>query len=81
MASGFRCTACGNRTRFDVVSTRQTRAFWHFTLGGELNIDEEDVLEDRVESVSCRWCGSSVIETIGDPSEAAVSEQGSSPVH
>lgn len=54
-----RCTACGNLTRFDVVRTTRTRSFHHFTVGGELNIEEEVVLSDVVEEVSCRWCGSS----------------------
>jgi hypothetical protein len=53
----YRCSACGNRTRFDVVSTKRTRAFEHFTLGGERNVEEEEVLFFVVESVTCRWCG------------------------
>jgi len=64
----YRCLSCGNLTRFDVVSTRRTRAFWHFTLGGEHAIDEEEVLDEAVESVTCRWCGkSSAIEVFGEP--------------
>ena len=54
----FRCANCGNLTRFDVYETRRTRAYHHFTLGGELNIDEEEVLEAHRERVVCRWCGS-----------------------
>lgn len=50
------CTACGNRTRFDVVETVRRRRFHHYTLGGELSVDEEAVLERAVESVTCRWC-------------------------
>ncbi len=38
---------------------RRTRAFHHYSIGGELQIEEEEVLEDRVERVSCRWCGAS----------------------
>jgi len=53
----FRCTACGNLTRFDVVVTRRTRAFHHYTVGGELSVEDEVVLEERVDEVSCRWCG------------------------
>jgi hypothetical protein len=52
----YRCTACGNVTRFDVVATRRTRAFHHYTIGGDLEIEDEDVLEERVEQVTCRWC-------------------------
>ena len=54
----YRCTACGNLTRFDVVTTVRTRAFHHFTLGGELQVEEPEVLSEVVEEVSCRWCGS-----------------------
>ena len=53
----FRCTACGNITRFDVTSTRTTRAFHHFTVGGELVVEEVEVLAESVDAVSCRWCG------------------------
>jgi hypothetical protein len=53
----YRCTSCGNLTRFTVVSSRRTSAFHHFTVGGELTVEEEDVLSDVVESVTCRWCG------------------------
>lgn len=62
----YRCTGCGNLTRFDVVSTRRTRAFHHYTLGGELTIEEEEVLDAAVESVTCRWCGAA-----GDAIEGA----------
>lgn len=55
----YRCSACGNLTRFDVVSTRQTRAFHHYTLGGELTVEEEEELETNVENVACRWCNAS----------------------
>jgi hypothetical protein len=54
----YRCTACGNLTRFDVVTTRQTRAFHHFSIGGELSIEDEQVLHESIDEVSCRWCGS-----------------------
>ena len=53
----YRCTACGNLTRFDVVTTRRTRAFHHYTVGGELDVEDEQVLSEVVEDVSCRWCG------------------------
>ena len=54
----YRCTACGNLTRFDVTSTRRTRSFHHYTVGGELEVEETDVLDEAIEDVSCRWCGS-----------------------
>ena len=55
----YRCNACGNLTRFTVTRTRRTRAFHHFTLGGELSVEDEEVLDDTVEQVTCRWCSSS----------------------
>ena len=53
----YRCSACGNRTRFDVTTSRRTRAFHHFTIGGELTVEDEQVLGEEVEDISCRWCG------------------------
>jgi hypothetical protein len=55
----YRCTQCGNLTRFDVIETKRSRSFYHFTLGGLLTVDEEEVLDRRVEEVKCRWCNSS----------------------
>lgn len=55
--SRYRCRACGNLTRFDVVATRRTRAFFHYSVGGDLDVEEETVLDESVESVTCRWCG------------------------
>jgi DNA-directed RNA polymerase subunit RPC12/RpoP len=54
----YRCAACGNLTRFDVTVTRKTSAFHHYTVGGELTVEDERVLEERVDEVACRWCGS-----------------------
>ncbi len=53
----YRCAACGNLTRFNVVTTRRTSAFHHFSVGGDLSIEDVEVLEETVESVTCRWCG------------------------
>lgn len=55
----YRCAACGNLTRFDVTVTRRTRAFHHYTLGGELSVEDTETLSETVEEVACRWCGSS----------------------
>ncbi len=49
MAVRYRCASCGNLTRFDVVTTRRTRAFHHYTTGGDLSIEDEEVLEESVE--------------------------------
>ena len=53
----YRCESCGNLTRFDVVATRRTKAFHHYTLGGDLTVEEETVLAETVDEVTCRWCG------------------------
>jgi hypothetical protein len=53
----YRCSSCGNLTRFNVVTTRRTKAFHHYSVGGELTIEEVEVLDEAVEEVSCRWCG------------------------
>ena len=58
----YRCSACGNRTRFDVFETKRVREFQHFTLGGEMTVEEEEVLAGEVEKVVCRWCGSSDVD-------------------
>lgn len=63
----YRCSTCGNLTRFDVTTTRTVRAFHHFSVGGELTVEEPEVLEESVEAVACRWCNSgSGIEVITD---------------
>ncbi|MCU1499046.1 MAG: hypothetical protein JWM47_2999 [Acidimicrobiales bacterium] len=53
----YRCTSCGNLTRFDVTSAQRTTAYHHYTVGGDLSIEDARVLDDRIESVECRWCG------------------------
>jgi hypothetical protein len=57
VSTRFRCTGCGNLTRFDVIATRRTREFHHFSVGGDLSVDDTELLEERVEAVTCRWCG------------------------
>jgi hypothetical protein len=67
----YRCTACGNLTRFDVVTDRRTRAFHHFSVGGELSVEDEQVLSESVIEVSCRWCGHGrSIEVLDDEAAA-----------
>ena len=67
-ASRYRCTACGNLTRFDVTTTRKVRAFHHYTVGGELQVEDVEVLIESVDEVACRWFGTgqSVIEITDD---------------
>lgn len=56
----YRCKACGNLTRFDVTTTRRTKAFHHYTVGGDLHVEDEELLSEDVEEVACRWCGTGV---------------------
>jgi hypothetical protein len=64
----YRCDGCGNLTRFDVTISQQTKSFHHYTVGGELMVEEEEVLSRQVDSVICRWCGHghSVVEIDDD---------------
>jgi predicted nucleic acid-binding Zn ribbon protein len=76
----YRCTACGNLTRFDVTTSRRTRAFHHYSVGGELQIEDEEVLAETTEEVSCRWCGTAkdVVELHEDDVPAASAEAAAS---
>ena len=69
----YRCAACGNLTRFNVVTNRRTRAFHHFSVGGDLSVEDVEVLDESVEEVSCRWCGNgNAIEIIEDGAPEAI---------
>ena len=72
---GYRCSACGNRTRFDVVETKRTQAFHHFDLAGQVTVEDEEVLDHTVERVTCRWCGSK--DSIEEGSASASEDEGS----
>lgn len=54
----YRCRSCGNLTRFDVTTTSTVKAFHHYSVGGELTVEEPEVLTEVVEDVVCRWCNS-----------------------
>ena len=72
MAIRYRCSACGNLTRFDVVTARRTRAFHHYTVGGDLHVEDETVLDETVEEITCRWCGTgAAVDRLGDGADAA----------
>jgi hypothetical protein len=70
----YRCDGCGNLTRFDVTISQKTKAFHHYTVGGDLEIEDEEVLSRQVDEVVCRWCGHgrSVVEI----TDAEVAEPG-----
>jgi len=79
-ATRYRCTACGNLTRFDVVTDRRTRAFHHYSVGGELRVDEEEVLSEEVVEVACRWCGHGrQIEVVHQADEGTDADSASHP--
>ncbi len=46
--TSYRCTACGNRTRFE-----------HADLGGDVTVEDEEVLDRIIDRIICRWCDSS----------------------
>ena len=52
----WRCTLCGNLTRFDVTRTTKSREYVHLDLSGVPTVEEREVLHDLVEHVACRWC-------------------------
>jgi hypothetical protein len=64
----YRCDGCGNLTRFDVTISQTTKSFHHFTVGGELRVEDEEVLRRQIDEVVCRWCGHgrSVVELRDD---------------
>jgi hypothetical protein len=64
----YRCDGCGNLTRFDVTVSQKTKAFHHYSVGGDLVIEDEQVLDRSVDEVVCRWCGHgrSVVEITGE---------------
>ncbi|GAB2879787.1 hypothetical protein [Nocardioides pacificus] len=65
-ARRWRCGGCGNLTRFDVARTRRTTEFWHFDLAGDYRVEDTVLREERLEVVTCRWCGrGDQIEVVG----------------
>jgi len=55
----YRCVQCGNKTRFDVFDVVRRRRFEHATLGGEVTVEDEEILTREIEKVVCTWCGRS----------------------
>ena len=70
----YRCTACGNLTRFDVTVSRRTRSFHHYSVGGELSVEDIEVLSETTEEVACRWCGTAA--SVVELTAAEAEEQG-----
>ena len=64
-ATRWRCTRCGNLTRFDVVRSSRVREYVHLDLAGEPRVEETEILAQAVEQVRCRWCaGTDTVEVV-----------------
>jgi hypothetical protein len=73
----LRCAACGNLTRFDVTARRRTAAYWHYSLAGELTVEDERELEVDLERLRCRWCGAEdAVEVVPAPAAGGKAPSG-----
>jgi hypothetical protein len=69
----WRCTLCGNLTRFDVTRSSRVTEYVHLDLAGEPAVEETEVLAQTVESVRCRWCDAvDRVELVDRPGAVAV---------
>lgn len=67
----WRCTGCGNLTRFDVPRTVRSEDFVHQELSGAGAVEEHTVLSETVERVRCRWCGATdAVQVVARPDAA-----------
>ncbi|WP_344633156.1 hypothetical protein [Streptomyces glaucosporus] len=65
----WRCTMCGNLTRFDVTRSSRVVEYVHLDLAGEPRVEEREVLSEQIESVRCRWCNAvDQVELVDRPS-------------
>ena len=72
-AERWRCTACGNLTRFDVTRVVRSRDYVHADLAGEPVVEEREVLSEVAEHVTCRWCNAvDLVEIVVRPSAGEV---------
>jgi hypothetical protein len=55
-ATRWRCTRCGNLTRFDVTRSSRVTQYVHLDLGGEPRVEDTVVHSEQLESIRCRWC-------------------------
>jgi hypothetical protein len=76
----WRCTRCGNLTRFDVHRTRSTVEYWHLDLSGEPTVAQTEVVAESVEQVRCRWCDvDGTVELVARPVDVSPPEQPAEP--
>ncbi|MCI0386545.1 hypothetical protein [Streptomyces sp. CNQ085] len=68
----WRCTMCGNLTRFDVTRSSKVVEYVHLDLAGEPRVEEREVLSETIEAVRCRWCNAvDQVELVERPSSSA----------
>jgi myo-inositol catabolism protein IolC len=67
MTRRYRCSNCGNVTRFDVTAVVRSRCYYHYALDGELTVEDTEDLSRVIEEVSCRWCGTSRFVEVLEP--------------
>jgi hypothetical protein len=72
----WRCTLCGNLTRFDVTRSSKVVEYVHLDLAGEPSVEEREVLSETVESVRCRWCNAADQVELVDRPDADAAEPG-----
>ena len=71
-ATRWRCSLCGNLTRFDVTRSTRAKEYVHVDLAGEAVVEEREVLTEVVDSVVCRWCGATDrVEVVPRPDAVA----------
>ena len=69
----WRCSQCGNLTRFDVVRSSRVKEYVHLDLAGEPEVEETEVLSETLEEVRCRWCGATgTVELVPRPTAEPV---------
>lgn len=68
----WRCTLCGNLTRFDVTRSTKAVEYVHLDLAGDPTVEEREVVSETIESVRCRWCNTvDQIELVARPGASA----------
>lgn len=72
MTRRYRCTNCGNVTRFDVTMSVRARSYFHYSIAGDLSVEDTEELSRVVEEVSCRWCGTSRFVEVLEATPATV---------
>jgi len=71
----WRCTSCGNLTRFSVRRATRTQDFVHVDLAGHSIVEEREVTSDVAEHVTCRWCNNvDTIELVPRPDTVPAGE-------